>query len=64
MSVKGHRTALDIARQASLVPITTVAREIGITEDLLQPYGEVRGQDQARCHRGVGRPTPRPGTSW
>ena len=40
MSDQGHRTALDIARGASLTPITTVAREIGITEDLLQPYGE------------------------
>ena len=33
-------TALEIARKASLVPIVSVAREIGITEDLLQPYGE------------------------
>src|ERR1700674_3344048 len=36
----GQMTALDIARQATLLPITSVAREIGISEDLLQPYGE------------------------
>jgi len=35
-----HPTALDIARKASLVPIKDVAAAIGITEDLLQPYGE------------------------
>ncbi len=33
-------TALDIARKANLVPIKDVAAAIGITEDLLQPYGE------------------------
>jgi formate--tetrahydrofolate ligase len=33
-------TALDIARKASLVPIASVARDIGIAGDLLQPYGE------------------------
>jgi formate--tetrahydrofolate ligase len=33
-------SALDIARQATLVPITDVATGIGITEDLLQPYGQ------------------------
>jgi formate--tetrahydrofolate ligase len=32
-------TALDIARKATLVPITDVAAGIGIAEDLLQPYG-------------------------
>ena len=35
-----HPTALDIARKATLLPITAVAGAIGITEDLLQPYGE------------------------
>ncbi|HEX3981275.1 MAG TPA: formate--tetrahydrofolate ligase, partial [Acidimicrobiales bacterium] len=33
-------TALDIARKASLVPIASVARHIGVAGDLLQPYGE------------------------
>ncbi len=33
-------TALDIARKATLVPIADVAAKIGITEDLLQPYGQ------------------------
>ncbi len=33
-------TALDIARKAVLVPIADVAAKIGITEDLLQPYGQ------------------------
>ena len=33
-------TALDIARKATLVPITAVAGAIGISEELLQPYGE------------------------
>ena len=33
-------TALDIARKASLVPIASVARDIGIAGELLQPYGE------------------------
>jgi formate--tetrahydrofolate ligase len=33
-------TALDIARKATLVPIKDVAAAVGITEDLLQPYGE------------------------
>jgi formate--tetrahydrofolate ligase len=37
---EGGVTALDIARKASLLPITSVAREIGIAEDLLQPYGQ------------------------
>jgi formate--tetrahydrofolate ligase len=37
---EGGLTALDIARKATLLPITSVAREIGITEDLLQPYGQ------------------------
>ena len=32
-------TALEIARRASLLPITEVAASIGIGEDLLQPYG-------------------------
>jgi formate--tetrahydrofolate ligase len=36
----GNPTALDIARKATLSPITAVAGAIGITEDLLQPYGE------------------------
>ena len=40
MSDVSHPTALDIARKASLVPIKDVAAAIGITEDLLQPYGE------------------------
>ncbi len=40
MTDGSHPTALDIARQATLVPITAVARDIGITEDLLRPYGE------------------------
>ena len=40
MSEQGHLTALDIARRATLVPITSVARDIGISEELLQPYGE------------------------
>ena len=33
-------TALEIARRATLVPIKEVAAAVGITEDLLQPYGE------------------------
>jgi formate--tetrahydrofolate ligase len=33
-------TALDIARKATLQPITTVAGAVGIPENLLQPYGE------------------------
>ncbi len=33
-------TALDIARKATLLPITAVARDMGIAEDLLQPYGD------------------------
>jgi formate--tetrahydrofolate ligase len=37
---QGGLTALDIARKASLLPITSVAREIGISEDLLLPYGQ------------------------
>jgi formate--tetrahydrofolate ligase len=40
MTDDSQLTALDIARKASLVPITSVARDIGITQDLLQPYGE------------------------
>ncbi len=40
MTNEGGVTALDIARKASLLPITSVAREIGIAEDLLQPYGQ------------------------
>ncbi len=40
MTDEGGLTALDIARKATLLPITSVAREIGITEDLLQPYGQ------------------------
>ena len=32
-------TALDIARRATLLPITEVAAGMGIGEDLLQPYG-------------------------
>ena len=36
----GNPTALDIARKATLLPITAVAGAIGINEDLLQPYGE------------------------
>ncbi len=40
MSEVNLPTALAIARQATLVPIATVAGAIGITEDLLQPYGE------------------------
>jgi formate--tetrahydrofolate ligase len=35
-----HLTALDIARKATLLPITSVARDMGIAEDSLQPYGE------------------------
>ena len=35
----GRRTALDIARSAKLAPIASVAQEMGIGEDLLQPYG-------------------------
>ena len=35
----GRRTALDIARSAKLAPIASVAEEMGIGEDLLQPYG-------------------------
>jgi formate--tetrahydrofolate ligase len=37
---RGHLTALEIARKATLVPIVDVARTIGIGEELLQPYGE------------------------
>ena len=40
VSRRSQLTALEIARQATLVPITSVARDIGIAEDLLQPYGE------------------------
>ncbi len=40
LTVSSQLSALDIARQATLVPITEVGREIGIPEDLLQPYGE------------------------
>ncbi len=40
MTDQGGLTALDIARKASLLPITSVAREIGIAEDLLLPYGQ------------------------
>jgi formate--tetrahydrofolate ligase len=32
-------TALEIARSATLLPITDVAAGMGITEDLLEPYG-------------------------
>ena len=32
-------TALEIARRASLLPITEVAASMGIGEDLLEPYG-------------------------
>jgi len=32
-------TALEIARSASLLPITDVAASMGIGEDLLDPYG-------------------------
>ena len=35
----GRRTALDIARSTKLAPIASVAEEMGIGEDLLQPYG-------------------------
>ncbi len=35
----GRRTALDIARSAKLAPIASIAEEMGIGEDLLQPYG-------------------------
>ncbi|HEY5097447.1 MAG TPA: formate--tetrahydrofolate ligase [Acidimicrobiales bacterium] len=40
MTDDSQLTALEIARKATLVPITTVARDIGISDDLLQPYGE------------------------
>ena len=32
-------SALDIARAATLRPVTDVAREMGISEDFLEPYG-------------------------
>ncbi len=40
MTDVSHLTALDIARKATLLPITSVARDMGIAEDSLQPYGE------------------------
>ena len=40
MTDANHLTALDIARKATLLPITSVARDMGIAEDRLQPYGE------------------------
>ncbi len=40
MTDEKELTALDIARKASLVPIASVARDMGIAGELLQPYGE------------------------
>jgi len=39
MTPTPQRTALDIARAATLRPIVDVAADMGIGEDLLQPYG-------------------------
>ncbi|MGA2835328.1 MAG: formate--tetrahydrofolate ligase [Acidimicrobiales bacterium] len=39
MTLDHQLTALEIARNASLLPITEVAAGMGITEDLLEPYG-------------------------
>jgi len=33
-------SALEISRRATLTPITKIAAEVGISEDLLEPYGE------------------------
>ncbi len=33
-------TALEIARRATLKPITDIAGQIGLAADLLEPYGE------------------------
>jgi formate--tetrahydrofolate ligase len=35
----GQLTALEIARRATLEPITTIATKAGIAADLLEPYG-------------------------
>ncbi len=40
MTKDPHLTALEIARKATLVPVTTIASEIGIGTELLEPYGE------------------------
>jgi formate--tetrahydrofolate ligase len=42
LTVTGDRqlTALEIARQATLRPVASIAEDIGVTPDLLQPYGE------------------------
>ncbi len=40
MSSAPRLTALEIARKATLLPVTTVAAGIGIGTDLLEPYGE------------------------
>ena len=34
------KTDIEIAREARLVPIKEVADRIGISEDLLEPYGK------------------------
>ena len=58
---QGGLTALDIARKASLCfPITSVAREIGISEDLLLPYGQFVAKLKLGTIERAGRSTQSP----
>ena len=58
------KTDLEIARAASLKPIDLVAEEMGLTPDLLEPYGRQRHENQPRRDRASWRTGRRPSTSW
>ena len=56
------KSDLQIAQEAPLRPITEVAAEIGVDEDLLELYGKYKAKIIARCAQGAS-PTARRGAT-
>ena len=50
-------TDIEIARAARLRPATDVARDLGIPDDALHPYGRHIAKVDLRLHRHLGRPS-------
>ena len=46
------KTDIQIAQEATLLPIAEVAKSVGIGEDLLEPYGRTKAKIDSTALRG------------
>ena len=53
------KSSLEIAQEATLLPIDEIGERLGLEPEEIEPYGRYKAQDLARRHRPSRRPARR-----